>query len=645
MAQFGAGPAPVVTHRYQILDLRGRGANGVVCRARDTKLNRIVALKLYPRFDDESIELETLREAQALAQLEHPNVVRIYDHDRGTVEAGEARLACLFVSMEFIDGRHLKAWLAESERSRADVLRALVAAGDGLAAAHEAGLIHRDFKPENVMIDNSDRVRVVDFGLARGLSVENSEDGRRVGRAHQVMVSARFTRPGLAPGTPEYMAPEALDGHASASSDQFSFATAAWESLTGHLPSENDAASESLGRGDPASQLPTRLRSALQRGLALTPEGRYAELGELLDELRGVERQKRTYLVGAALVSFVAILVGAGWALGARVPEPAATPVETASVASPPAVDKCANLVGTWHYDTVVIWASDSVRWHGATGHYELEIEQLDGCAMNASLRKTGDGPRHYAKNLVREGARGVRVVRTSNGHEFSSEFVIASEKHGKITYAFNYVFADDQVSGDYQYLGADNVVWTGILRGGRTPPTTELSPDLRQASCTSQCRVRCPSPNSSDDCIERRCTSERVDVPDCGPPPADQTVPPLARELVRASLDSLRTAVDEDDKGRRWCTKAAETLPGHWMLWTGATVTELDVRVSDCELELVDRRTGERMHGQTTSVGAWVVAEPNSDWVRWALVGWDPAFGVGATGIPLVAHRRQNTP
>src|SRR5690606_27915841 len=111
---------------------------------------------------------------------------------------------------------------AESRRSINDILRALIAAGDGLLAAHRKGLVHRDFKPENVMIDVSDKVRVVDFGLARGQGYEFAESGPD---PHSVgnLISARITQAGVAPGTPEYMAPEALSGQASASSDQFSF--------------------------------------------------------------------------------------------------------------------------------------------------------------------------------------------------------------------------------------------------------------------------------------------------------------------------------------------------------------------------------------------------------------------------------------
>jgi serine/threonine protein kinase len=206
LAQLGSGDAPMVADRYEVLALHGRGASGLVCRARDLRLHRQVALKLYPLLDDVRLARETLREAQALARLEHANVVRVHDHDQGAVVAGEARLQCLFVSMEFIEGRNLRAWLVESRRSQKEILRVLIAAGDGLCAAHRAGLIHRDFKPENVMIDVHDQVRVVDFGLACRPETQTISTAAGMGAAPDVL-SSRLTRPGVTPGTPEYMAP------------------------------------------------------------------------------------------------------------------------------------------------------------------------------------------------------------------------------------------------------------------------------------------------------------------------------------------------------------------------------------------------------------------------------------------------------
>jgi tRNA A-37 threonylcarbamoyl transferase component Bud32 len=648
LAQFSSGPAPIVARRYEILELRGRGASGLVCRARDTKLHRIVALKLYPRSDDPTLERETLREAQALARLEHPNVVRIHDHDRGVIEAGDVRLPCLFVSMEFIEGRHLKAWLAESRRSRNEILRALVAAGNGLAAAHHAGLIHRDFKPENVMIDVDGQVRVVDFGLARSQSLEASDDGAMVDpRASPDLVSQRITRAGVAPGTPEYMAPEALGGRASASSDQFSFAMSAWESLTGHLPTDRfGETDESASGSDSGGRLPPRARAALERALAFEPDRRYAELDQLLEELRRVMQRGRTAAIVGVATFAISMLVLGGWAFRADTLEEAAA-VSASRADEDPRVPsnggtgdaQCSDLVGLWHYDTVVVWASDSVRWYGATGHYELQLEQLGGCSMNAALEKVGDGPRRYAKNLVREGARGVRIEQTARGLEFSARLSIASDKFGKLTYAFNYVFADDQVSGDFEYLGEDGVIWRGILQGGRTVPGDALQPDVRQGSCVSQCRIRCPSESSRDACIASRCLSES-DVLECGRPGVDETSPPLTLELVGASVTQLRNELS-DETARKWCSKAAEAVRGRWQLSSPTWTRELDVRATNCDLTIVDPTSGERLSGLTTSTGAWVIHEPGRNEIRWALVGWDPAFGSARGGTPLSAHRK----
>jgi serine/threonine protein kinase len=153
LAQLGVGPTPYLEPRYDVVELRGRGARGVVCRARDRTLARDVALKLYPPLTDAQLPKEVAREAQALARLDHPNVVRVHDVGAAALVAGTERLACLYLSMEFIEGRSLRAWRSERKRPRAEILRVLLAAGEGLAAAHDGGMIHRDFKPENVMLE------------------------------------------------------------------------------------------------------------------------------------------------------------------------------------------------------------------------------------------------------------------------------------------------------------------------------------------------------------------------------------------------------------------------------------------------------------------------------------------------------------
>ena len=172
-------PLDGAIERYLIVGVLGAGAIGVVHAAYDPQLRRRVALKVLRPSASAAGAPDLLREARAMAMLQHPNVIAV--HDVG--DAGGR----LFVAMELVDGMTLRQWLARS-RSPAEAIAALVQAGRGLAAAHAAGLVHRDFKPDNVLVGHDGRVRVTDFGLAR---LGDDRDARRA-------------------GTPAYMAPEQL---------------------------------------------------------------------------------------------------------------------------------------------------------------------------------------------------------------------------------------------------------------------------------------------------------------------------------------------------------------------------------------------------------------------------------------------------
>ncbi|MCA9693542.1 MAG: serine/threonine protein kinase, partial [Myxococcales bacterium] len=197
--------------RYLILARLGEGGMGLVYAAHDPELDRKVAIKLL-RGDptDSGARDRLLREAQAMARLSHPNVITV--HDVGTARGH------VFVAMEYVEGGTLGTWLEEQERGWRAVLDVFLAAGRGLAAAHEAGLVHRDFKPDNVLLERDGRVRVADFGLARyGLGAapthppapaEAPTDMTRTG----VSLNTKLTITGATVGTPAYMAPEQLGG-------------------------------------------------------------------------------------------------------------------------------------------------------------------------------------------------------------------------------------------------------------------------------------------------------------------------------------------------------------------------------------------------------------------------------------------------
>ncbi len=320
---FGTPRAVEMLGRYRVLGVLGAGGMGVVLRARDDALDRVVALKLVRgevAVETPESRARILREAQAMARLSHPNVVQI--HDVGEVDGQ------VFVAMEYVRGQTLGEWidaLAPSltpEQRRRVILEHFVAAGRGLAAAHGAGLVHRDFKPANVLVGEDGRVRVTDFGLARSAGeAPASEASTDAGWLHESM-----TRTGAVVGTPAYMSPQQIVGEAiDARSDVFSFTVALYEALHGVRPFRGAGAvelRESMLRGQVDAGDPTRvppwMRAVLLRGLAFEPGARYPTMDALLEalsedpELRRRRRRRIALglVVAAAVVVVLALLGG-----------------------------------------------------------------------------------------------------------------------------------------------------------------------------------------------------------------------------------------------------------------------------------------------------------------------------------------------
>lgn len=308
-------------HRYTILDRVGEGGMGVVYAAYDPGLDRRVALK-FLRSDVAGLasirEKRLLREAQAMARLSHPNVAVVYDV--GTFGGH------VFLSMEFVDGMDLRAWLTGKPRSRAEILDIFRAVGRGLAAAHAAGIIHCDFKPENVLVDRHDRPRVTDFGVSRthheqGDSQAGEGETKWAAELGGALAtpndqSAPLTRTGGVIGTPSYMAPEQHRGEeADARADQFSFCVSLHEALMGARPFAGEESSEMLeamenrrvipGRSD----VPRWLRAVVLRGLEPDKHDRWPGMQALLDALGRDHRQamRRRIGLGAAFLGLAAI--------------------------------------------------------------------------------------------------------------------------------------------------------------------------------------------------------------------------------------------------------------------------------------------------------------------------------------------------
>jgi tetratricopeptide (TPR) repeat protein/tRNA A-37 threonylcarbamoyl transferase component Bud32 len=326
-----------VIGRYVVIDRAGEGGMGVVYKAYDPELERPVALKLLHAGQRTGEEAERrrarlVREARALARLNHPNVVTV--HDVGAIDDD------VFIATEFVEGAPLKSWVLTEKPSVDEVLRVMIAAGEGLAAAHRAGLVHRDVKPGNLFVGKDGRARVLDFGLARA---DASDDGERVegvrvaaaplaGRAADEEKSpaslpdafdAPLTRAGQVVGTPRYMAAEQHMGRtADARSDQFSYCATLYEALYGDPPFEaggDDYRTNVIAgrlRAAPAdARVPRWLRQVLERGLAPRPEDRWPSMDALIAELRRdrTARRRRTLWAVGVAAAVVAAAGGAAW--------------------------------------------------------------------------------------------------------------------------------------------------------------------------------------------------------------------------------------------------------------------------------------------------------------------------------------------
>jgi tetratricopeptide (TPR) repeat protein/predicted Ser/Thr protein kinase len=330
-------PMPAQIGRFTVIRLLGRGGMGIVFAAYDERLDRKLAIKLLRPHVREGTEGRTriLREAQAMAKLSHPNVAQVY-------EVGEHDGA-VFVAMEFVDGDPLRTWM-ERPQEWQEVLRVMIEAGQGLAAAHARGLVHRDFKPDNVLISKDGRPRVVDFGLARSARVDDDEPQARTAPGAEDPLATDITHEGAVVGTPAYMSPEQhLGDPADARSDQFSFCVTTYEALFGLRPFTGQTRAELAGatvnkvvQEPPASsRVPAWVRKAVLRGLEPESEDRWPSMDALLTVLRADPSKARRNRLALAGIGLAGVVVG------------------VMSLRSPPAqADTCAfagdELTGVW---------------------------------------------------------------------------------------------------------------------------------------------------------------------------------------------------------------------------------------------------------------------------------------------------------
>jgi hypothetical protein len=371
--------------RFLVVGELGRGGMGVVYSAHDRELDRKVALKVLRAAEaTEEEQMRMLREGQAMARITHPNVITVF-------EVGvEGKL--VFLAQELLDAGTLGKWLS-SPHSPAEVLDKFVAAGRGLAAAHAAGLVHRDFKPDNVLLGKDGRVRVSDFGLARALADADLASATRANMARAQLELAKspmspLTRTGAVMGTPMFMAPEQHEGsRADERSDQFAFAVALYQALYGDWPFAGKTAvaladNVIAGRMQPppkGAQVSARLRQILLRALATRPGDRYPSMDALLADLtRPPGRKLRNVVLAISVATLAAGAVVGGYILRERDDKRTEAPID------PKLLDKQLEGLATAIESDKLVDAAEKLELTGS-------LELSGGDAVKATIAWSAD--------------------------------------------------------------------------------------------------------------------------------------------------------------------------------------------------------------------------------------------------------------
>jgi predicted Ser/Thr protein kinase len=323
---FGQAPAQVRVGRYVVQGAMGQGATGIVYRAFDEQLHRMVALKLLngavAQTDQHRERL--MREARAMAQLSHPNVALV--HEIGWHEGRH------FIAMELLEGGTLGQWSKAERRDWREIVRKLLGIGRGLEAAHRHGLVHRDLKPDNILIGSDGRPRIVDFGLVGHHLATGGAPATQL-PGHSPVASMTLTATGALLGTPAYMAPEQLMGQpATVLSDQFAFCVTAYEALFGQRPfhAENviqlvNAVTTGQTIPPPSDRgVPGIVTKAILRGLEVDPQRRHRSMSDLCAVFEGALGPGRGAQVAAVVTSlvFMGAVGAAGYAFWSSRDEP-----------------------------------------------------------------------------------------------------------------------------------------------------------------------------------------------------------------------------------------------------------------------------------------------------------------------------------
>lgn len=412
-----------VVGRYVILERLGTGGLGEVYRAYDPDLDRQVAVKVLKRGllvekGAESLTQRLVVEARSLAKLSHPNVVTV--HDVGRVEDRP------FIAMELVEGLTLGAWLADSKRGWVEIRDVFVQAAQGLAAAHQRGLVHRDFKPSNVLVGADGIVRVVDFGLARALAGGDGEDHEHASQPSPEprVATESLTGTGELLGTPAYMSPEQHEGRAAGTkTDQFSFCAAFYEALYGLRPYRGrtqEAIRAAIQHGaieEPDNQrsVPAWLRRALLRGLAVDPEQRFPTMEALIQSVTRDRRRRRTQWV--SVMAGMVISGAAVWG-GTQLLRPEPTVVELGTVDT---LARAAKEAAAKFY--FVFPPPDDIDYPTAFRKV-VELEQLDGAARSLGAKRASELRMEFSDTLIRIGDE---YWDRDGGRPFATDFYAAA--------------------------------------------------------------------------------------------------------------------------------------------------------------------------------------------------------------------------
>ncbi|MCR9166088.1 MAG: protein kinase domain-containing protein [Nannocystaceae bacterium] len=405
-----------VIDRYIVVEHLGSGGLGDVYKAYDPELDRRIAIKIL-RADVLEAEAKLglprdrlHREAQALAKLRHPNVVAVHDVGQSSEAA--------FIAMEFADGLPLHRWAKATSPSWSRVRDVFLDAGRGLAAAHAAGLVHRDFKPENVVVGQDGSVTVLDFGLARAASVSLDTATVLQPRGDSSLLHREVTSHEVMLGTPAYMAPESFRrGETSQASDQFAFCVSLYKILFGDYPFERNTVAkyvEAVEAGNfttPNRDVPRWLVRVIARGMAARPEARFPTMEALLRALEGDRlRRKRRRLAFLLTVPLLGVAVGAGAWLWR--PEPTAEELAESDLIARAAREAAAR--GDFVYPP----AADPDAPTALSN--VLELEEIEGPAAADALETAAVLRSEFSGALIKFGDR---YYDMEGGRPFAADF------------------------------------------------------------------------------------------------------------------------------------------------------------------------------------------------------------------------------